>query len=255
MNKHLFTFLTALIGAGTASAVQTSSVLQADYEAFSAGEPANVSLSNLGELSLAPSLSQLAVLDDPIIWRSVTDADGNLYLGTGKNGVVYKMSPEGELETVFEPEEILSRALALDAEGNLYVGTSPSGRVYRIPPGQRPEIYFDPADEYIWGLAFDKEGNLYVATGASGTIYKLKPDFKPGDEAVKWFETDRAHVTSLAFAPNGDLLAGTAPRAYVYRIAPDGKGTVIYNAGTDEISGISAGEGRQRVLLHPPYPG
>ncbi len=242
MKKLLFSLPLALLGAGSLSAVQTHSVLQADYAAFSAGKPVNVSISNLGEASLAPSLEQLAVLDDPIIWRAVTDADGNLYLGTGKEGTVYKMTPSGEVETVFEPEEILARALALDSEGNLYVGTSPSGRVYRIPPGQRPEIYFDPEDEYIWDMVFDQEGNLYVATGASGTIYKLKPDFKPGDEAVKWFETDRAHVTALAFDPEGNLLAGTAPRAYVYRIAPDGTGTVIYNAGTDEISGISAGE-------------
>jgi sugar lactone lactonase YvrE len=242
MNKFVLTSLTALLGAaGPLAAVQTTSVLQADYAAFAAGEPVNVSLSSLGELGLAPALEQLTVLDDPIIWRGVTDADGNLYLGTGKQGTVYKMTPAGEVSPVFEPEEILSRALALDAEGNLYVGTSPSGRVYRIPPGQRPEIYFDPADEYIWDMIFDQEGNLYVATGADGTIYKLKPDFKPGDEAVKWFKTDRAHVTALAFDAEGNLLAGTAPRAYVYRIAPDGTGTVIYNAGTDEISGISAG--------------
>ncbi|MBC2594297.1 hypothetical protein H5P28_08485 [Ruficoccus amylovorans] len=242
MNKPLSAFLVLAFAASPLAAVQTHSVLQADYAAFAAGEPANVSISNLGEIGLAPSLEQLTVLDDPIIWRAVADADGNLYLGTGKSGTVYKMAPDGSLETVFEPEEILSRALTLDAEGNLYVGTSPQGRVYRIPPGQRPEIYFDPQDEYIWDLTFDKEGNLYVATGAAGAIYKLKPDFKPGDEAIKWFETDRAHVTALTFDDEGNLLAGTAPRAYVYRIAPDGKGTVIYNAGTDEISGLSAAE-------------
>ncbi|QYY37039.1 hypothetical protein [Ruficoccus sp. ZRK36] len=242
MKKLLLTTLASLGAAASLSAVQTFSVLQADYTAFASGEPKDVSLSNLGEIGLAPTLEQLTVLDDPVIWRAVADKQGNLYLGTGKEGTVYKMTPTGEIETVFSPEEILTRALVLDDEGNLYVGTSPQGRVYRIPPGQRPEIYFDPADEYIWDMIFDKDGNLYVATGAAGTIYKLKPDFKPGDEAVKWFETDRAHVTTLTFDPEGNLLAGTAPRAYLYRIAPDGTGTVIYNAGTDEISGVSTAE-------------
>lgn len=239
-----FAYLVCLFGLSCSVllAVKTRSVEQHDFAAFIAGEPENVSISNLGEMELAPALEEIATLDDPIIWDAVADSQGNVYLGTGKEGTVYKMTPAGEVETVFKPEETLTRTLAIDTEDNLYVGSSPNGRVYRIAPGQRPEIYFDPEDEYIWDLVFDKEGNLYVATGAEGTIFKLKPDFKPGDEAETWFTSDRVHVTTMTFDDEGNLLAGTAPRAYVYRISPDGTGTVIYNAGTDEISALHAGE-------------
>ncbi|MGE9292361.1 MAG: hypothetical protein ACQKBW_01990, partial [Puniceicoccales bacterium] len=107
MKKLLLTTLASLGAAASLSAVQTFSVLQADYAAFASGEPKDVSLSNLGEVGLAPTLEQLTVLDDPVIWRAVADKQGNLYLGTGKEGTVYKMTPTGEIETVFSPEEIL----------------------------------------------------------------------------------------------------------------------------------------------------
>ncbi|MEM9226401.1 MAG: hypothetical protein AAGA45_00385, partial [Verrucomicrobiota bacterium] len=106
----------------------------------------------------------------------------------------------------------------------------------------RPEIYFDPEETYIWDLLFAEDGSLYVATGTSGTIYKLPPDFKPGDEATVWFESDRDHITTMTFDLEGNILAGTAPEAYLYRISPDGLGTVLYNAGTDEISAIAPGK-------------
>ena len=231
-----------LLSSVSLSAVTTHVVEQHDFAALVAGEPENVSISNLGEIKLAPTLTKIATLDESIVWDAAADPQGNLYVGTGKEGTVYKITPSGETETIFEPVEIISRGLCFDAEGNLYVATSPDGRVYRIPSGQRPEIYFDPAEEYIWELIFDKEGNLYVATGKDGKIYKLKPDFKPGDEAEVWFESDRTHITAMAFDAEGYLLAGTAPKAYLYRIAPDGKGSVIYNAGTDEISAIVPGE-------------
>ena len=101
----------------------------------------NVSLSNTGVLKLAPALEELVEISAPIVWTAIADKDGNLYLGTGNLGKILKVDTEGEISTMFSPEEVLSRALAIDAEGNLFVGTSPMGRVYRITPGGRPEIY------------------------------------------------------------------------------------------------------------------
>ncbi len=240
--KTLCSLLLASASLSPLLGVTTHVAEQHDFATLSAGELENVSISNLGEVRLAPSLAKLTTLEESIVWDAVADAQANLYVGTGKDGTVYKITPSGESETIFQPVEILSRGLCLDAEGNLYVATSPEGRVYRIPPGGRPEIYFDPSEEYIWDMAFDAEGNLYVATGKDGKIYKLKPDFKPGDEAELWFESDRTHITTIVFDSSGDLLAGTAPKAYLYRISPEGKGSVIYNAGTDEISAIVPGD-------------
>ncbi len=222
--------------------VQTRSYRHDSYEDFVSGEFENVSLSNTGVLKLAPALEELVEISAPIVWTAIADKDGNLYLGTGNLGKILKVDTEGEISTMFSPEEVLSRALAIDAEGNLFVGTSPMGRVYRITPGGRPEIYFDPPESYIWNLLFDKEGSLYVATGSEAVIYKLPENFQPEDEPVIWFECEQSHLTSLAWDAEGNLLAGSSPEGILYRITGNGKGFALYNTGAQEIKQILARE-------------
>ncbi|GHB96993.1 hypothetical protein [Cerasicoccus arenae] len=222
-------------------AVRTESLTQNTYADFFAGELANVSLDNQGTLRAGPELEEIVVLDDANIWAAVADADGNLYLGTGNDGVVYKLAPgaeEPEAEVVFKPDSIMTRALALDADGNLFVGTSPAGAVYRIAPGGRPEVFFDPDELYIWDMTFDAEGSLYVATGGEARIYKLAPDHQLNAIAKPYFESDRTHFTRLAWDASGALIAGSGPNAYLYRIIGEEEGEVLYSAGTDEIANV-----------------
>jgi len=222
------------------SAVSTDTAIQVSYDHFEDGKLDNIAISAQGGLKLAPALELVAKLDASVIWRAVADKDGNLYVGTGNDGKVFKVSPAGKIETIFEPGESLARALALDDKGNLYVGTSPDGYVYRIPPGGRPEIYFHPGDTYIWDLKFDAKGNLFVATGAKGRIYRLPPDYQAGQPAELYFETDRAHVLCLAFDAEGSLLAGVGPKGLVYRITEKDKATVLASPGSEEISSLQA---------------
>ncbi len=222
-----------------AASTRTHDAAQASFDDFKGGDLTNLSLSNQGVLRLGPELEQLAELDAAVIWKSATDAAGNLYLGTGNNGVVFKVDPDGEVSRIFEPDEILARALAVTPDGVVYVGTSPNGRVYRIEPGRRPELYFDPPDMYIWELLFDDEGYLYVATGQRARIYRLPPDFQPGMTGDVWFQSDRSHITSMIFDNDGSLLVGAGPRAYLYRVTGENESTVLFNAGASEISQIA----------------
>ncbi len=220
--------------------VQTEALRQDSYDDFSPGELAGLSLSDLGEISPGPGLTQLAEIDADSILAAVRAEDGTLYLGTGTLGKIYKLAPDGEPELILEPREVMTRALAIGPDGALYAATSPGGRVYRIVDGKRPEVYFDPEEMYVWDLLFDKDGALFVATGNDAKIYRLPPDFMPGNEAEEWFTTDRTHVNTLAFDHEGRLLAGAGPKAYLYRIPEKGKAEVLFNAGTDEIAAIEA---------------
>jgi len=221
-------------------AVRTQFFSDDSYISFNKGEFSNVSLSNQGLLQLAPALTEVVDLDEPVVLSTAIGPQGAIYLGTGNNGKVVKISPEGEVETVFQPEEILSRALAVDEQGILYVGTSPIGRVYRIVEGKHPEIFFDPEETYIWDLLFDREGNLFVATGDPGRIYKLAADFAPGDKPIMWFSTDQTHLTVLAWDANGHLLAGSSPGGILYRITGEAEGFALYNSEAREIKDIEA---------------
>jgi ligand-binding sensor domain-containing protein len=228
--KKPIAILGLLIALPAAYGVKTQSISHTAYKEFIAGEFDNVSLSYDGRLNLSSAVEQVVEIEEPIIWAAVADSEGNLYLGTGNAGKVLKVDPEGEVTTVFSPEEILSRALAVDDAGNLYVGTSPIGRVYRIPRSGRPEIYFDPEDTYIWDLAIDDEGNLFVSTGASARIYKLPPDYQPNDEPVIWFECEQSHLTAMAWDNAGHLLVGSSPDGILYRVREEGKGFALFNS-------------------------
>lgn len=238
------TRLIPLLTAATALnlyAVRTESVSQTSYADFVTGELANVSLDNRGALRASPALEEIAVLDDSNIWTAIADASGVLYIGSGMEGVVYKLDPAAEepkAEVVFRPDTIMIRALALDKDGNLFVGTSPNGAVYRIAPGGRPELFFNPGEIYIWDMLFDAEGNLFVATGGAARLYKLAPDYQLNTEVEPYFKSDRTHFTRLAWDDNGALIAGSGPKAFLYKITGENAGEVLYSAGTDEIANV-----------------
>ncbi len=231
-----------LIPLGT-FAVRTSSFLHTSYEDFVNGEFSNVALSNMGLLELAPSLDLFVELDEPIVWVAASDREGNLILGTGNYGKVIKVDPEGEVTTLFAPEEVLSRSLVIAEDGDVFVGTSPTGRVYRIPPKGRPEVYFDPPESYIWDMTFDDDGNLYVATGNAAVIYMLPKDFQTNDTPITWFKCEQTHLTTLAWDIEGNLLAGSSPGGILYRIDSEGSGFALYNTAAQEIRQILVGEG------------
>src|SRR5215469_18540343 len=98
--KPIHVFLIASLLAATsfvpgARAVVTQKVTHDTFEAFSGGDFENVSLTSDGHLQLAPAITNLASVTDPIIWAAVQDKKGNIFLGTGNQGKVYKLTPKG----------------------------------------------------------------------------------------------------------------------------------------------------------------
>jgi hypothetical protein len=220
-------------------AVVTEKAAYDTYADFSPGEFENVSLDSDGRLELAPALTNLASVTDPIIWAAVQDENGNVFFGTGNQGKVYKLTPKGELSTFFEPDEVMVHALAIDGKGRLYAATSPNGRVYRLDAGGHAELYCSPGETYIWAMTFGRDGSLYLATGDHGKILRVAPAESAPAKAEPWFETREANITALALDKQGNLLAGTSPHGYLYRIDGTNHGFVLFNSGDTEIKQIA----------------
>ncbi len=220
-------------------AVVTEKVSHDTYAEFSPGEFENVSLTSDGHLGLAPAMTNLASVTDPIIWAAVQDEKGDVFLGTGNQGKVYKLTPKGELSTFFEPNEVMVHALAIDGKGRLYAATSPNGRVYRLDAAGRAELFCSPGETYIWAMTFGRDGSLYLATGDHGKILRVAPTDSAPAKAEAWFETKEANITALALDKDGNLLAGTSPHGYLYRIDGTNHGFVLFNSGDTEIKQIA----------------
>src|SRR6185295_16426059 len=91
------------------------------------GDARGVSISENGTINLAPSFSLVYDTKEAYIWSSATDAAGNIYLGTGHDGKIFKVTPAGQGRLLYDASELDVTALATDAQGNLYAGTSPEG--------------------------------------------------------------------------------------------------------------------------------
>jgi hypothetical protein len=175
----------------------------------------------------------------PLILSTVADSKGNIYLGTGHDGKIYKVDPAGKGALLADLSELDVLALAVDSKDTLYAGASPNGKVYKIEVGGTPKEFFDPGTKYIWSLAFDKQGRLLVGTGDKGIIYRVDADGK----GSPFYDTDETHIISLAVDSDGNAIAGGDPKGYLYRISAEGKAFVLYDSGLREVHAISIGAG------------
>jgi hypothetical protein len=203
------------------------------------GEARGVSITESGVVTLAPNLSQVFNTDQAYIWSSAIDAAGNVYLGTGHDGKLFRVGPDGKGTLLYKASELDVTALAVARDGGIFAATSPDGKVYRVTADGKAEVYFDPSDKYIWSLAILGDGSLAVGTGDSGKLYRVRAaGAKP--ESSLLVNTNQTHVMSLAVTKQGDLIAGTDPGGLVLRVSPDGKAFGLYDAPLREIHALAS---------------
>ena len=195
--------LTALAGFfAAAHAGETKFWTSSSYEDFFAGEATGVSLMREGSISVAPAIEEVLTSDEAMVWAAARDSKGNVYLGTGHSGKVYKLSPGADgkwkSEMVYDASEPDIFAIAVDKNDRVYVGASPDGKVYQLDGNGKAKEFFDPAKldaktKYIWSMTFAADGSLYVGTGDRGKIFRVDASGK-GDV---YFETNQTHVMAL----------------------------------------------------------
>lgn len=202
------------------------------------GEARGVSVTDNGTLTLAPRFDQVFNTEQAYVWCAAIDSAGNVYLGTGHDGKIFRVTPDGKGTLFYKASELDVTALAVASDGAIYAGTSPDGKVYRLTGEGKAEVFFDPADKYIWSLAIMNDGSLAVGTGDSGKLYRVRAA-RAKPEISLLFSTNQTHVISLAVNKQGDLIAGTDPSGLVLRISPDGKAFGLYDAPLREIHALA----------------
>jgi hypothetical protein len=202
------------------------------------GEANGVSVTDTGALMLAPRFTERYNTEQAYVWASAGDAAGNVYLGTGHDGRIYRVTPDGRGALLYDSAELDITSLAIGRDGALFAGTSPDGKVYRITGDGRAEVYFDPPDKYIWSLAVLPDGALAIGTGDNGKLYRVQAaGAKP--ESSLLISTNQTHVMSLVVSKQGDLIAGTDPGGLVLRISPEGKAFALFDASLREIHALA----------------
>src|SRR2546423_81281 len=105
------------------------------------GEARGVSITDTGALTLAPSLAQIFNTDQAYVWSTAVDAAGNIYLGTGHDGKLFRVNPDGKGLLLYKASELDVTALAVAKDGAIFAATSPDGKVYRITNDGKADVY------------------------------------------------------------------------------------------------------------------
>lgn len=204
------------------------------------GQARSVSIDQNGNITPATKVTELYKTEQPYIWSSAIDAAGNVYLGTGAEGRIYKVAPNGNGSMFVDLTELNVSAIAIGNKGELFAATSPDGKVYQLDSAGRATVYFDPKEKYIWSLAVMSDGSLAVGTGENGKIYRVRSTNASPDASVL-FDTSETHIISLAADAKGNLYAGSDSGGLVMRFGPDGKPFGLLDSPLREIHELSVG--------------
>src|SRR5260370_36502265 len=238
MHKHKFilSFIATLLIGGVSNALAREPIvweLSSRTELLK-GEARGVSISDNGVLRLAPNFVRLFNTEQAYVWSTAIDAAGNVYLGTGHDGKIFRVTADGKGSLFYKAPELDVTAIAVANDGAIFAATSPDGKVYRLTPHGEADEYFHPPDKYIWSLAILNDGSLAVGTGDNGKIYRVRAAGAKAENSPL-IRTHQTHVMSLAVTKQGALLAGTHPGGLVLRVSPEGKAFGLYDAPLREI--------------------
>jgi hypothetical protein len=204
------------------------------------GDASGVSINENGTISLAPRLTELFNTGQSYVWSSAADASGNVFLGTGGDGKIFRVDASGRGTLFYDSAELNVAALATGTGGEIYAGTSPDGKVYRIDANGAATVFFEPKEKYIWSLAVLSDGSLAVGTGENGKIYKVK-SANAAPESSLLFDTSETHIISMATDRQGNLYAGTDANGLVLRFSSDGKPFALLDSPLREIHDLAIG--------------
>jgi hypothetical protein len=201
---------------------------------FLKGDVENLSIDSNGQLTLGPATELVYETAAPFLWSMVAEPDGTLFIGTGNEGKVFRIDPQGKGSMFFDSTELEVHALALAPNGGIYVGTSPDGKIYKVDRNGASSTFFDSGDKYIWALTVDAKGNVFAGTGDKGLVYKIAPDGK----GEPFYKTNATHATTLTFDRAGNLIVGTGTPGKVFRVDQEGKGFVLLDSPFQEIRSL-----------------
>lgn len=143
------------------------------------------------------------------------DRHDNLYIGTGDEGVLYKVTPDGHAAALFDARGNSITCLAVDSAGNLYCGTGPHASLYRIAADGTATPMLDHAPTFFTAMCVGADGSLYASSVT--TLYRIADPAGPNAPAALPLEnTPHVDVLTIAALPGGGVAAGSGNDADVF---------------------------------------
>ncbi len=181
------------------------------------------------------------------IWDLALDDAGNLFIATGDQGQIFRVTPKGEHSVFFKSDETHIRVLTFDRSSNLIAGSDGSGLVYRISPSGEGFVLYSAPKKEITALAVDKDGNIYAAgvgekraaTSSFPSITTSTPATSSGSSQAGITISGSSATASTATINFPAAGLGATGGSEVYRIAPDGSPARIWSSHEDLVYALA----------------
>ncbi len=210
--------------------------------------------------------------DAKYIFAIAIDDSGDIYLGTGPEGKVYRLNPFGkEPQVVYDSRDKNILSLACGREGFIYGGSDGRGLVYKIDPRNKTAaVLYDSDQPEITALLFTAEGDLHAAATSARIVQTQtefaapmpmagRPDVQPQQETgkspdriesgrkVKIANTKETADEKAVQRPTGPPKGAKPGEAsYIYKISKDGFVTDIFS---ESAIFFSLGEQKKNLLV------
>ena len=115
--------------------------------------------------------------DAGYIWGSQNfPPDGSLFVGTGDQGKIFRVTSAGHGEVYYETGQSHVTCLGLDREGHLLAGSEPNGLLYRVTAVHKAFVLYNANLPEIRSIITGPDGSVYAAAlGAVASAAALEP--------------------------------------------------------------------------------
>jgi sugar lactone lactonase YvrE len=171
------------------------------------------------------------------VWDMAFDAAGNLYVATGIEGRLYKVSSDGNGTVVFDSDETHLTALAIDGRGGVVFGSDPDGQVFRLDSTGKVFVIYDSPLREISDIAIGPDGSIF-ATAISDEAGK-EEETKTGEKREAPISASTAEVGSngsggsVSVAKATDAGETDGEISALYHISPDGAVSTLWSSKTE----------------------
>jgi len=175
------------------------------------------------------------------IFSIALDGNGDIYLGTGPHGMIYKLDRKShKAELVYDSEDKNIMSLAV-RDGFIFAGSDTRGLIYKIDSRTKAVgVLYDSEQNEISDIAFDRQGNLYAAATSYKSIKaQMKTDGIPKPAMPGKPELlptplplpgggNKGRVLKIANSKNDESAARQSPLASMDRKTPPGEASYVY---------------------------
>ncbi|MHC4867259.1 MAG: flagellar hook assembly protein FlgD, partial [Planctomycetota bacterium] len=192
--------------------------------------------------------------DAKYIFAIAVGDKGNIYLGTGPEGKVYRIDPFDPASTglVYDSLDKNILSLAIGKDGFVYAGSDERGLVYRIDPKSKTAtVLYDSEQPEVTALIFGQENELYAAA-TSAKISEAETKFAaqlpltgrpepPAEKEQSGQESEGGRKLQIPNSKTGGQGKATerkppAPKppkpdkaSFIYKISEDGYVTSVFS--------------------------